>query len=471
LTHHYPELGELPLQAPDLIDDGEHLDTIAENSLDFVVANHFFEHSENPIRTLENLLRVLKPSGVLFMAIPDKRYTFDAERPSTAFATLRSTYKTGVRPDRLELYREWVQLCEMNRTSWEDRFNCLLNENYSIHFNVWSADELLAFLIEARQEFNLPFQILSAVCSDNETIVLLERTSAPTSPKRIGQPVSPQPAALPAPPAVTTKRASVLIQVFPFNPTGYVEKDAVSARAQVECWSTLTFDLPPGALGGPIRIDPADTPCVIEIGELQVVDPATKKTLVRLREPSELHRQLRILNWATFLSASNHCLLFCSGDDPQIEFTLEGAFEGAAQLLLLMRIELNLESVSAELKALDRRAEERVESELAWIRTELRASQASRNLLATQVSQLAMEKSSALRDKNEELKDLQEKLECRATDKEDLVAQEKEMRLLQAQITAYRAALIGVENSISWRITKPMRAVMSFLRGRGNGTS
>jgi SAM-dependent methyltransferase len=178
LFEHYPEMRQYPLQAPDLVDNGEQLATIAESSLDFLVANHFFEHSENPIKTMKNFLRVLKPHGILFMAVPDKRYTFDSQRPSTNFATIRAAYQSGVRPDRTHLYREWVELAEMNTgPESESRIAALLQENYSIHFNVWSADELLSFLLQARQEFALPFNISSVVCSDNETIVLLERAA------------------------------------------------------------------------------------------------------------------------------------------------------------------------------------------------------------------------------------------------------------------------------------------------------
>src|SRR5215469_14170597 len=49
LRSHYPELDGVSLQAPDVIDDGEKLARFGHNSLDFVVANHFIEHCENPI--------------------------------------------------------------------------------------------------------------------------------------------------------------------------------------------------------------------------------------------------------------------------------------------------------------------------------------------------------------------------------------------------------------------------------------
>jgi SAM-dependent methyltransferase len=178
LLRHYPELAGMPLQAPDLIDDGEQLNTIAGRSLDFVIANHFFEHSENPIQTLSNLLRVLKATGVLFMAVPDKRYTFDSQRPSTSFSTVKETYENGRRADRNQLYEQWARFVEMaHEDSVPVRSQQLMDEKYSIHFNVWDLDELLSFLLSSRAAFRLPLEILAAVTSDNENIVLLERTA------------------------------------------------------------------------------------------------------------------------------------------------------------------------------------------------------------------------------------------------------------------------------------------------------
>ena len=52
LLAHYPELRGLPIQAPDLIDDGETLSKVASDSMDFVIANHLLEHCENPYRRL-----------------------------------------------------------------------------------------------------------------------------------------------------------------------------------------------------------------------------------------------------------------------------------------------------------------------------------------------------------------------------------------------------------------------------------
>ena len=64
LRAHYPELAELELTPVDVVDDGERLATFEDESVDFVVANHFLEHCENPIGTIETHLRKLRPGGV-----------------------------------------------------------------------------------------------------------------------------------------------------------------------------------------------------------------------------------------------------------------------------------------------------------------------------------------------------------------------------------------------------------------------
>lgn len=181
LVAHYPELGQLPLQAPDIIDDGELLTHIASESQDFVVANHFFEHSRNPIRTLFNFARVLRAGGTLFMAVPDKRFTKDVLRPPTPYETLRETFIKGERGGLEALYREWAEHWEGARGfEIESKASELQAQNYSMHYNVWALSHLLDFLLRARADFAVPFEIAAAVTSDNENILVLTRLADET---------------------------------------------------------------------------------------------------------------------------------------------------------------------------------------------------------------------------------------------------------------------------------------------------
>ena len=95
LREHYPELQRLKLVTVDVIDDGEKLKTVANGSQDFLIANHFLEHTQNPIGTLRRFFEVLRVGGVLYLAIPDKRGTFDRNRPLTSFEHLLKDDRQG----------------------------------------------------------------------------------------------------------------------------------------------------------------------------------------------------------------------------------------------------------------------------------------------------------------------------------------------------------------------------------------
>ena len=81
----------------DVIDNGETLQTLPDARQDFVVANHFLEHCQDPIGTIVNHFRVLKPGGVLFMAVPDKRWSFDITGRARRSITCCGTTPKGPR--------------------------------------------------------------------------------------------------------------------------------------------------------------------------------------------------------------------------------------------------------------------------------------------------------------------------------------------------------------------------------------
>ena len=82
----FPELDPRTLVTPDIIDDCFVLARVPAASQQFVAANHVLEHASNPLGTLRNWWRVLKPGGVLFMAVPIRDRSFDHGRALTALA-------------------------------------------------------------------------------------------------------------------------------------------------------------------------------------------------------------------------------------------------------------------------------------------------------------------------------------------------------------------------------------------------
>jgi SAM-dependent methyltransferase len=59
---------------------------------DYVVASHVIEHVPDLIGWLLEIAEVLRPGGVLGLAVPDKRFTFDALRRETVLADVVEAY-------------------------------------------------------------------------------------------------------------------------------------------------------------------------------------------------------------------------------------------------------------------------------------------------------------------------------------------------------------------------------------------
>jgi predicted SAM-dependent methyltransferase len=64
----------------------------AEAPLDYVIASHVIEHVPSLIGWLSEVRAILKPGGILSLAIPDKRQCFDCQRSLTKTADVVEAY-------------------------------------------------------------------------------------------------------------------------------------------------------------------------------------------------------------------------------------------------------------------------------------------------------------------------------------------------------------------------------------------
>jgi predicted SAM-dependent methyltransferase len=179
LRNQYPELASHNLVEADIIDDGERLTTVGDATQDFVIANHFIEHCENPIDTLMNLVRVLKNDGILFMCVPDKRYTFDSERTVTPFEHLVKDYTDGPSWSREGHFREWVRHVEhvANEGEAEARVRHLMETKYSIHYHVWTEMEMMEMFVRLKERFQVPLEPELMSKSNGEVVWILSKTA------------------------------------------------------------------------------------------------------------------------------------------------------------------------------------------------------------------------------------------------------------------------------------------------------
>lgn len=61
-------------------------------TFDYIVSSHNFEHLPNPIKFLQGCAKILKPGGLLSMAVPDRRGCFDYFRPNTQLGDWLDAY-------------------------------------------------------------------------------------------------------------------------------------------------------------------------------------------------------------------------------------------------------------------------------------------------------------------------------------------------------------------------------------------
>lgn len=177
LRQQYPELEAFSLVNVDIVDNGEYLLKIEDNSLDFMIGNHLLEHCENPLGTIRNHLCKVKANGILYYAIPDKTQSFDRDRPLTDFDHLVKDDVLGPGWSRRSHFREWVELVNQQTEPEKIKHDVQILEemNYSIHFHVWDQATFTAFLTQAQSYLGDTFSIDCIEPNDTEVIAILRK--------------------------------------------------------------------------------------------------------------------------------------------------------------------------------------------------------------------------------------------------------------------------------------------------------
>lgn len=192
-----PELDAERVVAADLVCDGFTLDLIPDGTQDFVIANHVLEHAPDPLGVLLNWLRVLRPGGVLYAAVPLADRCFDNGRKITVLDHLIDDHRLAVEdPDALarkneEHYREWLTISEPNilvergtpRSPISDeellrRAAELASDRTDVHFHTFTAASYEALLDYALGQISGDLVKVSVSSELPEVIGVAQRTSA-----------------------------------------------------------------------------------------------------------------------------------------------------------------------------------------------------------------------------------------------------------------------------------------------------
>jgi SAM-dependent methyltransferase len=173
------EYAKVDIVKVDIVDDGEKLTKFKDSSLDFIIANHFIEHCLDPIGTILNMYKKLRKEGVIYMAIPEKRYTFDKPRPITPYEHLLEEHRDKTKNKfRAEHTIEAVRLTEPNMHTKADitrRTQELLESGFRIHYHVWTQKEMTEMFVRLAKDFKIDLEIEALLKNRHEVIYVLKK--------------------------------------------------------------------------------------------------------------------------------------------------------------------------------------------------------------------------------------------------------------------------------------------------------
>ena len=97
----------------------------------YVIACHVIEHVPNMVAWLNDLHGLLTTNGIVFLAVPDKRYTFDILRPETSLAhILNDFYRAATVPDLEHIWEHIFLKREVSAiAAWKGDIQSLLDNN------------------------------------------------------------------------------------------------------------------------------------------------------------------------------------------------------------------------------------------------------------------------------------------------------------------------------------------------------
>lgn len=172
-----PEIDPSDLVPVDIIDDGETLTTIGDESADFIIACHMLEHCQNPLGTVRTHLSKIRPGGWLFYVVPDKRNSFDVDRALTTFEHLVADDADNGAGSRSAHYLEWATDVKKiaDDAQAKEEASRLMETRYSIHFHVWDGGSWLDFLARCRTHLNNPFELVHYELAGPELICVLRK--------------------------------------------------------------------------------------------------------------------------------------------------------------------------------------------------------------------------------------------------------------------------------------------------------
>jgi SAM-dependent methyltransferase len=89
-----------------IISDAVNISLVQNECYDFIFSSHSLEHIANPLKAINEWLRIIKNGGYVIIIVPEKSCCFDHKRNYSKFSTLLSQYEKNVGEDDLSTLPE-----------------------------------------------------------------------------------------------------------------------------------------------------------------------------------------------------------------------------------------------------------------------------------------------------------------------------------------------------------------------------
>jgi hypothetical protein len=137
-------------------------DSVPDNHYDFVFSSHVLEHSPNILYSLQESIRIVKKSGVVYGVIPDKNYTYDVMRQTVPLDVLVQRFKN----QEFDIPTAYVEDLLMNTTNhpmYEDKTTARLEEliqnpSSMHHYFVYDCGTVITILNWMQSNFSITIE-------------------------------------------------------------------------------------------------------------------------------------------------------------------------------------------------------------------------------------------------------------------------------------------------------------------------
>lgn len=171
-------------------------ETLGDNTFDYFIANHVIEHIPDFIGFFNTVYDHLTPGGKFFLAIPDRRFTFDYNRPETSAGHMIVDFENNGTVDAAEhILDSLIYHTEKLNVYWQD----IESQRYNFvhHHHVFNYENFIERIIKPLTRMRYFKFSLIAYCRelemDNEFEIVLEKPENEDDIHILGEKVELQP--------------------------------------------------------------------------------------------------------------------------------------------------------------------------------------------------------------------------------------------------------------------------------------